>query len=229
MLRLLVALPALVLGCADPGQSNPAVRRCVAPEGLGSPRSIAQTVELLDALPDPVDLPCVLESLDRPLYIELTSSPFSAQPAKGERSPRVFLFQAGLVLSVAIDGNGAKVLEFAESVDAQHSIKAELELPIERPLTAAAPYLRVQDDDGTICGLCHVNEEVVRAIDDTFAYSSQALRPRDKDVVELDLLREEHRNCDANAEPDRCAALVSFFEFGRVEHRAFPSDLPPFF
>src|SRR5690554_6665990 len=158
MLRLLVALSALVLGCADPGQSQPAVRRCVAPEGLGSPRSIAQTVELLNALPDPVDLPCILESLDRPLFVELAASPFSAQPAKGARSPRVVLFQAGLVLGVAVDGNDAKVLEFAESVDAQNSSKAELELPIERPLPAAAPYLRVQNDNGTICGLCHVNE-----------------------------------------------------------------------
>lgn len=224
-----MVLPALLVGCTDPSQSDPPVRRCVAPEGLGSPGNIAQAVELLDALPDPVDLPCVLESLDRPLAVELTSSPFSAQPAMGIRSPRIFLFEAGLVLSVAIDGNGAGVLEFAESVDAQHSIKAELVLPIERPLIAAAPYIRVQNDSGTICGFCHVNEKVHRAIDDTFAFSSQALRPRDQDVVDLDLLREEHRRCDAEAEPERCAALVSLFEFGRVQHRTFPTDLPTFF
>ena len=67
--------------------------RCVAPEGVSTaPQTIAEVVTLLNALPKPLNLPCFVASLARPLSLHAVNSPFSAQPAQGRRSPRIFIF-----------------------------------------------------------------------------------------------------------------------------------------
>src|SRR4051794_26926429 len=74
-----------------------AADRCVAPAGTtSSPQTIADVVELLNAMPKPVSLPCFLSTLARPLEVHATLSVTSAQPAVGKRSPRIFIFLDGL-------------------------------------------------------------------------------------------------------------------------------------
>ncbi|WP_236518779.1 hypothetical protein [Sandaracinus amylolyticus] len=202
-------------------------RRCTPPEGVsGSPRTIDEVVTLINALPSPVTIPCFLEALDRPLYVEATLSRVSAQPAFGERSPRIFLFIGDVVLSVVPDGEGAPLLELAEFVEETRSRKAELHLPIETPVSPAAPYERVRYESGTTCGGCHSGEVRDETIDFTDAFVSRALRPRDTDLVELDLLRSEWLACSAQEEPDRCAMLDALFAHGPVAHRSFAESIP---
>ncbi|UJR81524.1 hypothetical protein [Sandaracinus amylolyticus] len=197
-------------------------RRCVAPAGVsGSPRTIADVVALIDALPPPVTIPCVLESLDRPLYVEATSSRLSAQPAVGERSPRIFLFFGDLVISVVPEGLGAPLLEMSEFVDTTRSRKAELAFPVSLPLSEAAPYERL-GSTGTLCGGCHgreVRDEIIAG-----AFVSLALRPHDEHLVAIDRVRSEWLAC--RAEDERCAMLDALFGRGAVVHQGFPPELP---
>lgn len=216
-------------GERDAGRSGDGATaaRCVAPEGVSaSPRTIDEVVTLINALPSPVTVPCFLEALDRPLRVEATISRFSAQPAYGERSPRMFLFIGDLVLSVVPDGTGAPLLEMAEYVEDAVSRKAELHLPIETPVSRAAPYEQVRFEGGTTCGGCHGGEERDEAIDFADAFVSRALRPRDSDLVELDRVRSEWLACSAEEEPERCAMLEAIFGHGTVLHRSFPDSVP---
>src|SRR5687768_2690122 len=54
----------------------PAARApCSAPSGVSaSPRNVSALVELINSLPRPTSLPCLLETLQRPLEIYLTRS-----------------------------------------------------------------------------------------------------------------------------------------------------------
>ena len=202
--------------------------RCVPPAGVsGSPQTIDEVVALINALPSPVTLPCFLESLDRPLEIEATLSRVSAQPAYGARSPRLFLFIGDdLILSVVPEGAGAPLLELAEIVEEARSRKAELELPIETPVAASAPYDRVVFESGTVCGGCHFGEQRDESVDFARVYVSNALRPYDLDLVALDRVRAEWLACRPEEEPDRCAMYQAIFGHGEVRHRRFPDSFP---
>ena len=226
---------ALVLAaCASPAVSpqlstdgSTAERRCVPPDGVsGSPQTIDEVVALIDALPPPVTLPCFLESLDRPLHVEAAISRSSAQPAYWDRSPRLFLFIGDLVLTVVPEGSGAALLELGEFVDETHTRKAELVMPVATPVDPRAPYERVRYDDGTTCGGCHPSEARDDAIDFADAFVSQALRPREDDLVALDRLRAEWLACRPEDEPDRCAMLEALCAHGPLVHQAFPDSLP---
>ena len=247
---------ALVLGCepneaevpaaapADaggPDASEPIEPRCVAPPGIpAAPYSIADAVELINALPKPVTLPCFLQALVRPLSLHAVNSIFSAQPADGARSPRIFIFFPGLILSIVPSGPGAHLLELAESRPDDRSLKAELELPIETQLDEAAPYERVHFDDTiTTCGFCHQGEERDESVASPLAFVSPALRPRDSQRVWLDQLAAEAAACDdrddaaddpdAGSERERCAILQALFDRAPwpIEHE-FPSTYQQF-
>jgi len=51
------------------------------------PKSIQDFVDLVNELPKPVTVNCVVEALERPLTISATSNRFSAQGATGSTSP----------------------------------------------------------------------------------------------------------------------------------------------
>ena len=206
--------------------------RCVAPDGaVTSPRSIADVVALLNALPKPVTLPCLLDALARPFRIHATDSVFSAQPAEGTRSPRIFLFFPGVTLSVVPEGPGAHLLELGESRGDDRTLKAELEFPIEAQLDEASPYVRLSFSDVvTTCGFCHQGEERATDVDSPLAVVSPALRPRSWQHVPLAELRAELARCDDAAEPERCAMLRALFGRGPApfEHD-FPETYATFF
>jgi hypothetical protein len=217
-------------GTGDGGGPPVAARRCAPPPGVsGSPQSIEEAVALINALPRPVDVPCLVESLDRPLRASATSSVSSAQPAVGERSPRLFLFSGPLVISVVPEGVGAHLVEFSVLGADGRSRKGELEFPVEADVRPEDPYAQVMfDARGTSCRLCHQEEKPDAPFGDTWSFSSRALRPVDSERVPMEAVRAEAQACDAAREPGRCALLRALFQ-GEVREQGFPRGLKTFF
>jgi hypothetical protein len=198
-----------------------------APGTTGSPSSIAETVELVNGLPMPVSLPCFLEALERPLRLVATKSFFSAQPAMGRRSPRIFLFTEGIIHSIVPEGKARNLLEMGEATSPGSSIKAELEFPITEHITLAAAFERLPVDDITTCGVCHNGRVPVLGIEG--AVESEVLRPADPELVPLAELEDEARRCDGELEPERCAMLGALFQHGEVTATEFPRSVRTIF
>ncbi len=214
-------------GPEDSGEPDPPVASACPPGTTASaaPRSIAEAVALVNALPHPLSLDCFLERLPRPLAATATISTVSLQPADGARSPRVFLFVDDLVMSIAIDGTeGTRLLEFGELVSPTQSIKGEIEFPVEATLGESDPTARILDETGSQCRLCHGHEAPHPAYET--AIVSDALQFRPDELVELEALRAEHEACDASAEPARCARLSALFDHGALVQSPFPYELP---
>lgn len=203
---------------------------CQAPAGVSDrPQSIDQTLELINALPKPLTLPCFVEALARPLQLHPTLSDLSAQPAVGTRSPRVFVYIEPLLMSVALSGSGAALLELGEQRANFRSLKGELEFPIDQPLPGSHPFEHALfTEDLTGCAFCHANEERDPAIPDAPAFVSQALRPMPEQRVPLENLKLEWASCDPALEPDRCALLEALFGWGDTLQWDFPQAMPTF-
>lgn len=198
---------------------------CTPPGGAAAPRSIAEAVALINALPKPLTLPCFIEALPRPLQLYATRSIFSGQPAAGTRSPRLFLFFDPLILSVVPAGPGTHLLEFGELQSETRSVKGEIEFPILAELPPQAPFEKILYRDlGTTCAVCHGEEEPV-TLGGLQAFASEAFRPLASDRVATEYVRHEFSTCDAAVEPDRCAMLNALFGHGEVLHREFPAAM----
>lgn len=223
--------PGVDAGVAPP--LNPLGRaRCQAPAGMAAASMTTdQAVELLNALPKPTSVACFLESLPRPLLINATNSPFSAQPASSTVSPRVFVKLGQLWTSVVIDGESSYLLEFGyrPTEDAMTSIKGELELPLHEAVPPSAPYDRVRSDAGTTCGLCHFNENRAADIGFADAYDSIAFRPRPDSHVDVALLKAESAACRWELNAHRCEMLSAIFDGGPVLEAPFPDAMATFF
>jgi hypothetical protein len=212
---------------ATPGERDASAPRCRPGAGVSSaPGSIAAVVALVNALPHPVSLPCLLESLDRPLLLDAARGSISLQPGVGTRSPRLFLFVGPLIMSVVPEGRGHELLELGEQVGGNLSLKAELAFPIAEALTPAHPFDEVRAEGGTTCGVCHGGETRAETITFAEAYVSSAFRPRTGSRVSRAALADERQRCDAAAEPARCAILGALFDHGEVEAQAFPTTFP---
>ncbi len=214
----------------DVGEPEPQLR-CPTPAGhTGRPQSIEEAVAHIKALPAPVDVPCVLESFARPLPLLASSSVFSAQPGRGDRSPRLFVFFDGLILSFATHGYGAHLVEFAEFIGPTTTVKGELEMPLEPDaLELDMVFTRVLDEDnGTVCRLCHRGEELVEEIYPG-AFASDALAPRADTILELDVVREPADHCDLRKDPHRCAVFDAVFEHGEVVDGEFDPEIQTIF
>lgn len=231
--RLLAAASLLLASCAEPPQPPPEERAhtagCQAPPNVtNQPRSIAQTVDLLNALPKPLSLPCFVEALGRPLPLHAARSELSAQAA-GRRSPRLFVYLEPLVMTLVPEGPGAQLLELGEQLPDRRSSKAELKFPIEGPVLPAQPFEQALfTADTTGCAFCHADEERDTRIADAPAFASQALRPLDRHRVPIDALGIELENCDAAVEPARCALLDALLGWGKLVDWDFPPDMATF-
>jgi len=204
--------------------------RCQAPDtASASPADIERAVAWINALPKPTSVACFVESLARPLKIYATDSTLSAQPAHSYRSPRVFIQLDKLWLSVVVDGDSSRLIEFGLLVDDQstRSLKGELKLPLDAPVPSSTPFDRVRYDGGTSCALCHANEQQETAFGT--AFSSDALRPRPESRVSIDSLRSERQACDWQVEPHRCEMLSAIFDGGTVTEVQFPETMRTFF
>lgn len=203
----------------DLGWSVP--RTCEPPPGLGRPATIEDVVALVNALPKPTSLPCVLESLERPLSLYATTSTAGAQPASGPENPRIFVFSGNLVMSVVPQGEASATLELAYAIGDRRSIKAELAFPIDEALAPSAPYDQVDFGGGSSCGVCHGGESRVESIDFATAWASDVFQDEPDQALSLSFLRLSARECDPAAEPERCAMLDAIFGHGEV----VPGDL----
>lgn len=212
---MLLWLPLLV-ACASPDT-------CVRERG-GRPASIAEAVDLINRLPAPVTVACVMESLERPLYVETTLDRFSAQPALGDDAPRIFVRNGPLTMSIVGRGDGRPLLEFGETVDDISSVKAELVMPIETPISHEAPYDRVARGDTTSCGLCHAGEYTLP--DGRLA--SRALAPGDHTIGDIDTFTELATACHPDGD-DWCKVMSSVFAHGEVIHDPFPETFATFY
>jgi len=227
------AVLSLLLGCgpspSTPGpdggpgkhEASAALRACAEAGGGAAIDSAGQLVELLNALPRPVSVPCVVASLRRPLSLVATTSTMSAQPAGGPDSPRLFLVSPTMVISVVPSGVGAPLIETGEWVTSTRTIKGELELPAAGDLPLDAAYTRVAMSTGrSTCALCHRDE----APHDTRAgaYVSAAYRPNPGEELALATVAELHDGCVASGEAGpRCDMLHALFDFGAVQQGAF--------
>lgn|GEM_PF-408768 len=227
------------LGCSDPASSpgepsEPSARiptpGCRAPAGVSdSPRTIGETVTLINALPKPLSLGCFLESLARPLQINATNSLFSAQPAQGSRSPRIFVFQDPNVMSIVPAGDGAALLEFGEQRPEFRSLKAEIVFPVSAKLEPSAPFDKLLfNSQLTSCAGCHAGELQESEISGVRSFVSLALRPRPRDQVSAQSLIHELAICDRVLEPERCAILDGLLGWGQVTDRDFPVEMAVF-
>ncbi len=237
LLIALVPIVAVVLnqGCSQPKStelSSGALSGppCVVPDNIdGSPQSIEDVVTLINALPKPVTVPCLLSSLDRPLKIVSTNNALSAQPAVGNRSPRIFIMRNPLIISIVPEGSGAKVVEMSFLTSDTTSIKAEIDFPVTANLPPEAPYETIRSGDRTACGTCHTGETQATQINFATAFVSTALQPKPNTLINLEYLRNESKICNSLLEAERCAILRSIFDHGDVEKGSFPSAMPVFF
>jgi hypothetical protein len=189
---------------------------------MGSPSTIEEVVALVNALPKPTSLACVLESLDRPLAMYLSTSIASAHPASsGTHNPRIFLFRGDLTMSVVLAGEGREKLELSYAIGQRQSIKAELEFPVDEVLEPSAPYDQVAVGGGTICGVCHGAELLVPSIDFAQAWSSDVFQDDPDETLSRSFLRQLALDCDPAVEPERCEMLDAIFGHGELD----PGDL----
>lgn len=203
------------------------VRELAACAALGgaSPRDTSALVARINALPEP-SLPCLLASLPRPLSLVATSNVFSAQPASGRDSPRIFVLYEGLTLSVVPRGEGSELLELGENVSSSRSLKGELAFPVARPLREDAPFHDLYDAELRVsrCGVCHANEEPHPSL--PAAFVSDAYRGHPAYDVPIARLRETRAACAAppNDAP-QCAMLRALLDHGEVRQGAFPTSM----
>jgi hypothetical protein len=229
-----IALALSSLHCSNPGEipgdtASPDLALCRAPASLGgSPETIEDVTILINALAaqhdGALDLPCFVASLDRPLGAAASSGFVSAQPAEGERSPRLFLWSGALVLSVAPEGIGLNLLELGYQTSPTRSIKAEILFPVKEPLSFAAPYDRILYEPGTRCAGCHAGEEPAKGVTWARAFESEVLRPSDSDLVDLGYVDQQSKSCDPGEEAQRCAVLRSVFDQGGIHSQSFSRD-----
>lgn len=204
--------------------STSGTKRCNAPKGTGSPTTIADVVDLINALPHPVDFECFLESLDRPLGIFATSNVQSAQPAEGKRSPRIFLMIDEFSMSL-VPGTGGTLEVGERDESGTRSVKGEVHFPVESELELEDAFTRITFDSATKqsnCGVCHDSEELSAKYPFPTAFLNTVLIPQPFFAVDVSSIRGEYDACDANKEPERCAMLQGLFGHGEVAQKAFP-------
>jgi hypothetical protein len=234
------ALLVLLAGCAiepgspdggadagAPGHRAPAAfLACAASPGPVA--SIAQLLARRNALPRPVDGACLIASLQRPISVVASSSVLSLQPAVSRETPRLFVLNSSLVLSVVPGGDAGHLLEMGEWETALRTVKGVLELPVTAELTADAPFTKIKANaNATTCGICHRQEAASAATPGGF--TSAAFRPAPSDLVPVTELAAQHALCvDAGTVSERCDMFHAFFDFGEVRQGAFASSVELF-
>lgn len=187
-----------------------------------NPKTVDQVVELINRIEKPVTLPCLISFLPKPLKIYAVNNQASAQPAGGPDSPRIFLFNENLILSVVPDGIAKDYLEMSEVVGIYRSVKAELKFPINDIVVNGEPYLTITDQAGaTTCRGCHENATPSTTITSGPAYVSDMILPNPtKRVLDTDL-KYWAQYCNSNLTPFRCTMLKNIMLNGQAADAPF--------
>jgi hypothetical protein len=224
-----VALSLAACGSADDAERTPdaAVEEVIDPLAacaaleLPEPRTIADVVARIDALPEPT-IYCLIASLPRPLSLVASLSRTSLQPAVDAYTPRIFVMFEGLSLSVVGGGDGENAVEFGEWVTPLRTLKGELRWPITRPLAVERPYEGLVEPGQTVssCGFCHNAEDAHPTIPGAFV--SDALAPARLNELAIDDVRAIRASC---SDEPYCAILRALFDYGQVQQGAFADDV----
>lgn len=197
---------------------------------LGSPQNINEAVDLINALPKPLSIPCFLQALARPIRVNTTSSILSVQPAVGVNDPRIFIFSGKLVISLASAGDGKNLIEFSFMYNDTQSLKGELSFPITSTVSYTEPFTQVETGGQSSCSGCHVEELLDTNVVGTDAYRSKALKPAANRNVSVSSFYQQSYLCDFNNDSSyRCKMIRSLFENGTVMQVSFPSATPTYF
>ncbi len=192
-------------------------------ETLGSPKTIEETVALINALPRPLSLGCFLNSLKAPLKVMAVNSSGSAQPAVDNANPRIFIIRNNLVLSVATAGAGKSLLELGEFISGNESFKGELAFPVEGTVTAEQIMAQLaQTSTSSTCATCHGAERKLQHGNLGVLWASNVVRPNTAQRVVYPYLRAQASACNSELTPHRCDILKAIYTKGQAEDADFP-------
>lgn len=198
---------------------------CVLPEGASNdPQTIGEFINYVNALPKPTDINCVVENLQRPLFLAGSSGKASAQPATGEESPRIFIRRGDkLLLSFVGTGDMSDAIELSELTENEQSIKGELKFPVKENIIESSPFKTLMVDKEARCASkCHLGLEEVKTYDDgTLEYASPFLTIRKNDYVDSSEMKTFWGNCKIAG--DKTSQLCKFYDamFGPGEVKDF--------
>jgi hypothetical protein len=202
----------------EPAAPDPTASRCGTPNGVnGRPTTFEEAVILLNTLPRPTTLACFIEALERPLQVYMTASDQSLQPSPGPESPRIFIVNEPLVLSIVPVGPAAVTLELGLRTQPRRSVKTEIVFPLTRDVTFDTFFDEVLSGASTRCGACHIAE--TRVFDPELnidVFESDIFEPLSFYAVDVETVRAARTACDDAAEPERCALLGALFDHGEV-------------
>jgi hypothetical protein len=192
---------------------------------------IVDVIALINSLPKPLSLDCLVASLKRPLALNATASVISAQPATSREKPRIFLQNEGLFLSVV---PGDQTLEFGETWQSIYSIKGELTFPIKETLSDNAPFVAIgpifnqSQQNQTRCGApCHGTTLEYSKQGGVTIFASQIVRPNPELAVSLDELKAAWNNC-STSDDAACQLYDALFDEGDPLSFEFNEDFPSF-
>lgn len=195
-------------------EKKPSLTTCA---GLGgnfrSPDTIESFVKLINTLPKPVTVACVLDALEGPFRINATSNRFSGQPAFSNDYPRIFIFLGTkLILSVVPKGDGNEIIELSYRITDASSIKGEIHFPVEVELSDDHAYKSILDGNSsqTVCKICHLPESVAPAGFPSNAFVSRLVAADPYYDVSLSKLKVTESKCDSN-QSDECLILKVIF------------------
>ncbi|AFY01029.1 Hypothetical protein Bdt_1331 [Bdellovibrio bacteriovorus str. Tiberius] len=149
----------------------------------------------------------------------------SAQPAAGNRSPRVFILNEKLYMSVVSEGRGRDYLELSYQTTATTSVKAEIEFPIMQSISKSKPYSGVRFGNGTNCSSCHRAEKQIGTIEGAPMFESWAYQPDKETLVDLQQFENELKICNFSKEPERCEIIRAVLGHGEVQSQDFPKSM----
>ena len=201
-----------------PPVENPAASRCGTPNGVnGRPTTLEGAVILMNTLPRPTTLACFIEALERPLQVYMTESDQSLQPSPGPESPRIFIVNEPLVMSIVPAGSAAVTLELGYRTQPRRSIKTEIVFPLTRDVTFDTFFDEVLNGAVTRCSACHTSEtKIFDPALNIEVFESDIYEPFTVFDVDVETVRTARASCDASAEPERCALLAALFDHGDV-------------
>lgn len=223
---LLISISLMIffspLGCNSKKDDEAQITDCTAvAESLKNPQTIEETVNLINALPKPVQLDCFLNALQAPLKVFAVNSTSSAQPAQGASSPRIFILKDKLSLSVVPAGAGKTLLELGEVLSGQ-SFKGEIRFPVENTMTVndITQYLSGGASTSSCAG-CHLNEtkQIYKTPNQLFI--SNIFRPDEAKRVGQTFMKIQAETCDSVTNKFRCDILKAIYINGQATDSAF--------
>jgi len=191
-------------------------------EDLKNPTDFDQVVELVNALPKPLELSCFLYNFDPPFKIFAVDNEFSAQPSQGPDSPRILIIRDDFIVSVVPSGLGKDLIEFSKVTSSDQSIKGELAFPITDQIPADKPYTEILENpevmgSGTTCKTCHPETHIGNNI-----YESTIFDPMPFQRVPASQLQTGLTLCQKGVDTFRCNILKAVFSRGEVEDLPWP-------